>query len=255
MSSDSALAAYWEFFRSFNSRDPVAFSATLNYPHVRVSAHGTPAMVGSAAEHAAAASWERVLATGWDHSDGHEPELIHGSDDRAHIAGGWTRLDAAGGKVLVNRVTYIVTRAGPPAGWGIQSRFGIDGGNARDGGETSAHHGRAVALVEDYIDAYNDRDWARCAALMVTPHFKIDVGLVRQWTAREELLAAFRDGPWHFVTEVSARAVQAGESCVTVALDGLLDGGDRTLRGVFFVVDKGAAAGGWGIQARSIIET
>ena len=85
---------------------------------------------------------------------------------------------------------------------------------------------------------------------MVTPHFKIDVGLVREWADREGLQAAFRDGPWHFVTETSARAVQGGENSVAVAVDGLLDGGDRCIRGVFFVTNKN----GWGIQARSIIE-
>ena len=248
MSSDSAIAAYWNFFESFNSRDGRAFSAALNYPHVRVSSRGTPAIVPSLDGHAASMSWQRVLATGWDHTNGHEPELLHKAEDRAHIVGGWTRVDAQDKAVLVNRVTYIVTRT--DAGWGIQCRFGTDAGTAQSSGETEAAHARAVALVEDYIDAYNDRDWQQCASLMATPHFKVDVGLVREWQDRDSLQTAFRDGPWHFVTEISARAVQGGPNSVTVALDGVLDGGDRTLKGVFFLVNKD----GWGIQARSIIE-
>ena len=248
MSSDSAIAAYWNFFESFNSRDGRAFSAALNYPHVRVSSRGTPAIVPSLDDHAASMSWQRVLATGWDHTNGHEPELLHEAEDRAHIVGGWTRVDAQDKAVLVNRVTYIVTRT--DAGWGIQCRFGTDAGTAQSSGETEAAHARAVALVEDYVDAYNDRDWQQCAGLMATPHFKVDVGLVREWQDRDSLQTAFRDGPWHFVTEISARAVQGGPNSVTVALDGVLDGGDRTLKGVFFLVNKD----GWGIQARSIIE-
>ena len=249
MNSRTALAAYWDFFASFNTRNPETFSAALNYPHVRVSSRGTPVVVPSLADHASTASWDRFLATGWDHTNGHEPRVLHASSERAHIVGGWTRVADDDRNVLINRVTYIVTRTAQ--GWGIQCRFGTDGGTATDNGETDLHHQRAVALVEDYIDAYNDRDWERCAGAMATPHFKIDVGLVREWASREELEAAFRDGPWHFVTETRVEAVQGGAHSVTVALDGVIDGGDRSLHCVFFVVDKG---GGWGIQARSIIE-
>ena len=250
MSSETALGAYWDFFRSFNTRDAETFSAALNYPHVRVSSRGTPSVVPSLADHAAETSWDRFIATGWDHTNGHEPRVIHASPDRAHIVGGWTRVDAKGGNVLVNRVTYIVTRT--VQGWGIQCRYGTDGGSANDGGEVDTHHGHAVALVEDYIGAYDDRDWGKCAGLMAMPHFKIDVGLVREWTTREDLQAAYRDGPWHFVTETKAEAVQGGAQSVTVAVDGVVDGGDRSLHCVFFVVNKGGA--GWGIQAKSIIE-
>ena len=250
MSSATALDAYWNFFASFNSRDAETFSAALNYPHVRVSSRGTPAVVPTLADHAATASWERVLAMGWDHTKGHEPRVLHDSPDRAHIVGGWTRVDADGGNVLMNRVTYIATRT--EAGWGIQCRYGTDGGTATASGESDEHHDRAVALVEDYVGAYNDRDWERCAALLTTPHFKIDVGMVREWDSQTELATAFRDGPWHFVTETRAEAVQGGTRSVTVAMDGVIDGGDRSLGCLFFVVNKGE---GWGIQARSIIET
>ena len=248
MSSESAIAAYWNFFEAFNSRDARAFSAALNYPHVRVSSRGLPAIVPSLEDHAASISWERFLATGWDHTNGHEPELLHEAEDCAHIVGGWTRVDAQDNPVLVNRVTYIVTRTN--AGWGIQCRYGTDAGTAQSSGETEAAHARAVALVEDYIDAYNNRDWQRCASLMATPHFQVDVGAVREWQDRDGLQAALRDGSRHAVTEVSARAVQGGPNSVTVAIEGVLDSGDRTLKAVFFLVNRDD----WGIQARSIIE-
>ena len=252
MSSATALGAYRDFFKSFNTRDPQTFSAALNYPHVRVSSRGQPAIVPTLAEHAAGASWDRFLATGWDHTEGHAPQVVHECDDRAHIVGGWTRVDANGGNVLMNRVCYIVTHT--PAGWGIQCRFGTDGGSVNESGETDGRHAAAVALVQEYVDAYNNRDWARCASLFVTPHFKIDVGMVREWTRQEELRAAFQDGPWHFVTETSVRAVQGGERSVAVAVDGVLDGGDRAVKGLLFVVNKPGGKDGWGIQARSIIE-
>ena len=248
MSSDSAIGAYWSFFESFNSREAEAFSAALNYPHVRVSPRRAPNIVPTPEQHAAAMSWQPVLAMGWHHTNGHEPQVVHDTDDCAHIVGGWTRVDADDRPVLVNRVSYIVTRTA--AGWGIQCRFGTDAGSAEDGGESDVHHAAGVAVVEDYVDAFSDRDWAQCVQFMHVPHFKIDVGMVREWSSGDALERALEEGPWHFVTETSARAVQGGENSVTVALDGLLDGGDRSVKALFFVVRQD---GRWGIQARSII--
>ena len=248
MSSATALDAYWNFFRAFNSRDVGQFSAALNYPHVRVSPSATPEIVTTSAVHAADVSWQSTLAAGWHRIIGHEPAVVHQSDDRAHIVGGWARADENEDPALANPVSYVATRTGD--GWGIQSRFAIDAGDgaAKPRDDRPA---QAVALVEDYVDAYNDRDWALCAALMATPHFKIDVGMVREWQDEDGLRRAFEDGPWHFVTELSARAVQGGEHSVAVALDGALDGGDRAVLGLFFCLDRGD---GLRIQARSIIE-
>ena len=246
--ADTALAAYWRFFESFNSRDPARFSAALHYPHVRVSPRQTPVLVPTAAAHAAVMSWKGVIASGWDRTEGHEPELLHSATDRAHVVGGWTRVDAQGDPVLVNRVVYIVTRIN--GGWGMQCRFGTDGGDAARSGESDAHHQRALAMVEEYIDAYNDRHWARCVRLLATPHFQVDVGMVREWPDRERLWATLRDGPWHFVTPLSTHVAQGGNNCVAVAFEGMLDGGDVAVKGIFFVVRR---QGTWGIQARSII--
>lgn len=244
--SDTALAAYWRFFESFNSRDPVRFSAALHYPHVRVSPRQTPVLVPTAAAHAAAMSWQRVIASGWDHTDGHEPQLLHSATDRAHIVGGWTCVDAQGEPVLVNRVVYIVTRV--DGGWGMQCRFGTDGGDAAQTSASDAQ--RALAMVEEYIDAYNDRHWARCVRLLATPHFRVDVGTVREWADSESLWSTLRDSHWHFVTPVAKHVAQGGKDCVAVAFEGMLDGGDVAVKGVFFVVRR---RGSWGIQARSII--
>ena len=245
---DTAVGAYWAFFEGFNSRDAQRFSSALNYPHVRFSPRRTPAVVPTLAAHAAAMSWDGVLATGWVRTSGHEPEVLHLAADRAHIVGGWTRKDAQGRNVLVNRVTYIVTRT--QQGWGIQSRFGTDAGDAEGSGETEKHHLRAVEVVEEYIDAYNDRHWARCARVIATPHYQVDVGMVREWASRDQVWTALRDGSWHFVTPRATRAVQGAEAAVTVAFEGLLDGGDQTVKGVFFVVRQDDD---WGIRARSII--
>ena len=243
--SDTALGAYWRFFEAFNSRDGARFSSALHYPHVRVSPKRTPVVVPTAAAHAAQTSWDAVIASGWDHTEGHEPRVLHSTTDRAHIVGGWTRKDAQGGTVGVNRVVYIVTRT--EIGWGMQSRFATDASPADEG---DPRHAPAVAAVEEYMDAYNDRHWARCGNLLVTPHFQVDVGLVREWRDRDTLWKALRDGPWHFVTPLSTDVLEGGDDCAVVGFEGMLDGGDVSVKGVFFVACR---RGNWGIQARSII--
>lgn len=246
---DTAVGAYWTFFEAFNSRNSQRFSSALNYPHVRVAPRQTPALTPNLTAHAAAVSWDELLATGWTRTTGHDPEVLHLAADRAHIVGGWTRKDGRGRSILVNRVTYVVTRT--EHGWGVQSRFGTDAGDAEGSGETDQHHQRAVELVEEYIDAYNDRHWARCTRVIATPHYQVDVGMVRKWEGREDVWAALRDGSWHFVTPRSTHAVQGAENSVTVAFEGVLDGGDHTVKGVFFVVRQDDNE--WGIRARSII--
>lgn len=245
---DTAVGAYWAFFEAFNSRNSQRFSSALNYPHVRVAPRQTPALTPNLTAHAASVSWDELLATGWARTTGHDPEVLHLAADRAHIVGGWTRKDGRGRSILVNRVTYVVTRT--EHGWGVQSRFGTDAGDAEGSGETDQHHQRAVELVEEYIDAYNDRHWARCTRVIATPHYQVDVGMVRKWEGREDVWAALRDGSWHFVTPRSTHAVQGAENSVTVAFEGVLDGGDHTVKGVFFVVRQDDE---WGIRARSII--
>ena len=61
----SAMAALDEFMSTFNARDPVAWAASLNYPHVRF-ASGTVTVWETAEEFARGESFERLAAIGWD---------------------------------------------------------------------------------------------------------------------------------------------------------------------------------------------
>ena len=107
---EAALAAYWAFIDGFNSRSPERWSDGLNFPHVRVPGRNPVRIVATREEHDSGMTWAPVIATGWDHSVGAEPEVLHVSPDVVHIRGGWTRYDKAGQPILVNQVTYIVTR-------------------------------------------------------------------------------------------------------------------------------------------------
>ena len=118
----SALAVYWRFFEATNSRDSRRVADTLNYPHVRVSARSKPGFARDAETLAGRMSFEPLLSTGWDHTVGTKPEVLHVAPDKVHIKGGWTRYDSDDRPIMTNMVTYIATLV--HGHWGLQSRFG-----------------------------------------------------------------------------------------------------------------------------------
>jgi hypothetical protein len=62
-----AMAAMDEFMVSCNAKNPAAWVASLNYPHLRF-ASGTVTVWDSAEEFAQTNSFERLQNAGWDHS-------------------------------------------------------------------------------------------------------------------------------------------------------------------------------------------
>ncbi len=62
-----AMGAMDAFMLGFNARDPEAWAASLNYPHVRF-ASGTVTFWDSAEEFAQTLAFESLPASGWDHS-------------------------------------------------------------------------------------------------------------------------------------------------------------------------------------------
>ena len=120
----SALAVYWRFFEGTNSRDPKQVTDALNYPHVRISARSDPNIVPHRQTHAGKMSFDPLISTGWDHTVGMEPEVLHVSPRKVHIKGGWTRYNLDGRPIMTNMVTYIATLA--DGRWGLQSRVGTD---------------------------------------------------------------------------------------------------------------------------------
>lgn len=175
----AALAAYARFFEAFNTRNPAPWAAAMRYPHVRVSPHGRPELVSTVAQYRAQATWAPFLRSGWDHTVGAPPEVLHASADKVHVRGGWTRYRADGTPILANHVTYIVTRAAEADGrgvsFGIQARFGLDAGPE---GQTDAHVAAVRKLVDEFVRSYRSADAAGCAGRAHFPFFEVGVGVV-----------------------------------------------------------------------------
>ena len=203
--SDSPLDAYWRFFETFNTRDAHAFSSAMNYPHVRVSWTREPVVLADQEAHALSVGWDAFIKSGWDRTVGNEPEVIGSSDNKVHIAGGWTRFTASNEPILANKVCYIATRV--EGRWGIQSRFGTDPGN--DGDEQSeGAQDQAQQCVTRFLQAL-DNNTDAIEQYTSDEYFLIGVGEVRR----------VRDGDDPAINgmrEPELRVVQNGPSSMTI---------------------------------------
>ncbi|MDA0788929.1 MAG: hypothetical protein O2780_05670 [Proteobacteria bacterium] len=234
---DGAIEAYWKFFETFNSRDSRVFGSALNFPHVRVSARGPAAILPDADAHAASMNYGRILASGWHHSVGAEPEVEQVSPHKVHISGGWTRFNETGQAILKNRVTYIITLV--DGHWGIQSRFGIDPGDDVAADDTSAAH--TVKTAFELMGTDNPR----AAHFFHYPHIVVNPGDIESIDTPDDLAAGL-PGSAMMVTNVET--IQAGPTGVNVLLDATF--GERIVEALVLVT---LVDGRWGIKSRSLI--
>lgn len=247
----SALAAYWRFFDGTNSRDSKQVTDALNYPHVRISARGNANIVQHRQAHAARMSFDPLLATGWDHTVGMEPQVLHVAPRKVHIKGGWTRYDRDGRPIMTNMVTYIVTLA--DGRWGLQSRFGTDTdlfwGKPEDRPdavevdlENNARKAEGVvASALDLVGIDNPGAARHChyPFLVIRPG---DVESIADGDALQEGLPASKP----LVSDVEA--IQVGATGVNVTFRATVNA--RRVEGVFLVRVDDAR---WGIKGGSLI--
>ena len=166
------LDALDRFLNTWNARDPRLWAASLNYPHVRPSPFGPIVVSKDAAEYASRVDFDRVVKTGWDHSEWDYRQVVHTSQKKIHVAGQWSRYDVEGKVIHTNPIVYIVTSV--DGSWGIQSRFGAD--YADDDYDTSGLETRAFNLVDDFANHFNNDNVEACAELLNYPHYGIGVG-------------------------------------------------------------------------------
>jgi len=240
---DGALAAYWRFFEAFNSRDSEVFTSSLHFPHLRLSARGPSPRIIEKPEHhtqGQGTSYERILGTGWDHTVGAEPEVLHVSPSKVHIRGGWTRYNSDEEPILTNYVTYIVTLV--EKHWRIQCRFGVDPG---PDGETPETASAALAVLERALGSMDSGDPAGAAELFNYPHFNIDPRDIRSFARAADVAPSLPSGD---VEPSNLRALQSGPNSVSMAFDAKISG--RDMQGIALATER---QGHWGIESRSII--
>ena len=248
----SALAAYWRFFEATNSRDVGRLTDALNFPHVRISGRGHASRVPDARTHLARVSFDALIATGWDHTLGMVPEVLHVTSRKVHIKGGWTRFTRDDEPIIGNTVTYIATLV--DGHWGIQSRFGTDTevfwGNPADDpveGDFDAERNatQAQGVVRSAIAALGV-DGPRATRCFRFPHLIIDPGDVVSVEDAEALRGCL---PSSAAAVGGAEALQVGATGVNVGFSATV--GERSVGGVCLVTLDGD--GRWGIKGSSLV--
>lgn len=257
LTDEGARQAVHRFIEAWNTREPAAFAATLQYPHVRPTAGFDGRVFADAAAYAATIDFDQVLATGWDRSRLDSAVVVQAGEGQAHVAGRYTRLRADGSAIFSNQVTYVVTEN--DGSIGIQARLaaGFDDLSEDDRAATAS---AAVAAVERYLEAFNDRDEAAMTASLAFPHVRVGRGRVRVWESAAEYMDGFdfdafaqRLG-WERSEADSMEAVQVGARGVNVAvrITRYAAGGAKihSFDTVYLVTESD---GQWGIRAGASI--
>ncbi len=248
-----ALEAIDAYGLAWNSRDPDAFANSLNYPHTRQSP--SRATVWQTPEDVVRnLDFEKVVRTGWHHTERDRIEVIHSGKRKAHVATQWTRYDAQGEKLLTYQVTRVVTEV--DGKWGVQARF--QAGRPVPETERAKNEAAALKAVRDYMDAFNSRDPEACAATLNYPHVRIASGSLRIWETAEEYAGSMdfdqfiSETGWHHSNLDSTRAIQIARRALNVALVYTRHDAQgkkiATYETLYFVTEQD---GHWGVRARS----
>ena len=107
------------FMAAFNARDPAAWAATLNYPHVRFASHEV--RVYNTAEEFAREmkDYPRRLAP-WHHSRWESMSVAQSGPDKVHFVVTFVRYDENDKEIGRFPSLYIVTLK--DGHWGVQAR-------------------------------------------------------------------------------------------------------------------------------------
>lgn len=117
---DAAMASLDEYMAAFNSRDPVAWAATLNYPHVRIASSNVRVWQ-NAQEYADYMDFDAFAQRyGWDHSEWDAREVVQAGPDKVHVAVTFSRYDKDGNKIATFDSFYVMTNK--DGHWGTQAR-------------------------------------------------------------------------------------------------------------------------------------
>lgn len=225
------LDALDRFITTFNARDAALWADSLNFPHVRPAPGMDTRVIPDAETYVNAVDYQRIIDTGWDHSEWDYKQCLHVSDDKIHVAGQWSRYNKAGEKILTTPITYIVTCI--DGEWGIQSRFAADYVSDDETGETERP---AFKVIEAFVAGYNNGNMKSCATLLNYPHVEINPGNVT-------LLESANDFSMQGLGQMqidSLVAIQAGRRSVNLAIETKVvnDNGASAYQGIIQVTQK-----------------
>lgn len=113
-----ALAALDRFVTAFNNRDMAAWEATLHFPHFHLAGGNLTVLQRRGSQ--PTDLFDRLVASGWHHSDWYERRIVQSSPGKVHVAVILTRFRGDGTVIARYPSLYVVTREGNA--WGIKGR-------------------------------------------------------------------------------------------------------------------------------------
>ena len=253
LTEEQAARAVQRFIEAWNTREPAAFAATLQYPHVRPTADFDGRVFADVAAYAATIDFDQVLATGWDRTRLDSAIVVQAGEGQAHVAGRYTRLRADGSAIWSNQITYVVVEK--DGSTGIQARFAA-GFDDLSEAEREANASAAVAVINRYLEAFNARDEEAVVATFHFPHVRVGGGGVRISNSAAEYLDSFDFDAfaerlsWVRSEWDTVEAVQVGARGVNLAISGTRygPGGSKihSFDGLYLITEQD---GRWGIRA------
>ena len=121
-SINNAMQVLDSFMYSFNARDMNSWSETLNYPHVRI-AGGKVTVWDTKEEYSSTNVFNRLTATGWDHSAWLSKDVVLVSKNKVHISTVFQRYDKNNNPMKKYQSLYVVTN--DEGHWGVQARSSL----------------------------------------------------------------------------------------------------------------------------------
>ena len=114
----AAIGVLDAFMQAFNARDMEAWEATYHFPHFRM-ADGELSVLERAGLRSPEL-FDRLAATGWDHSAWLSREVVQAGPDKVHLAVTFARYRADVSELARYQSLYVVTRE--EGRWGIRGR-------------------------------------------------------------------------------------------------------------------------------------
>jgi len=108
-----------EFMTAFNARDPAAWAATLNYPHVRFASNEVRVYNTAEDFTREMQDYPKRLAP-WHHSRWESMSVVQSGPDKVHLAVTFVRYDEHNQEIGKFPSLYIVTLK--DGHWGVQAR-------------------------------------------------------------------------------------------------------------------------------------
>jgi hypothetical protein len=121
---ETGCAVLDAFMAAFNARDVPGWAATLNFPHVRLSA-GEVLVWATQAEFTAKNDIGRLARAGWGRCAWDWRHLVQSSDDKLHFLVQFSRYGEGDRLIASYESLYIVTRQDDH--WGVQARSSYAG--------------------------------------------------------------------------------------------------------------------------------